>query len=115
MPKKNPVITVLKKARKLIAKGWFQGEFEGRKNRTKCYCAWGAIKRVTGGGGALGVLEYEAEAKNALEEDRYVVRCHSGVKYNDSIVDYNDKKGRTQQQVLNLFDRTIARLEKKAA
>lgn len=112
-------VTQLKKARAFVANGWVQGDYVAKVGRTNCFCAIGAVAR--------------AQSSNAQEVNKGIYdvnSTHPAVKYllkalsrkthrkkvdyptTGSITDWNDTKGRTKEQVLDLFDRAIALAEK---
>ena len=104
--KKLTISEILKKARKLVEKGWTQGAYakdgNGRilffddKKAVK-FCPLGAIGRVTGS-------LYNAEAVGA----RYaVIDSIEGGMLGFDIASWNDDKKRTKRQVLAAFDRAI--------
>lgn len=106
-------ITVLKKARALIKKGWHQGwfatdaageEVSYTSTAAKCFCVAGAVYRAAGDSldpGACGAMD--------------ALTSVAPTRYKHSISQYNDAPRRTQEQVLGLFDRAIARAEKAGA
>lgn len=91
----NDTKQLLIAARAQIARrnGWCQGAF---CNDEGAMCAFGAVNR--------SALFFESTpAKNALKAalpEPY-----------DSVMFYNDQRGRTQAEVVALFDRAIASLE----
>ncbi len=97
------VIEILHAARALIARGWTQHTFALDENglvvkptmKAKCFCIGGAFR-------ALGDCGDWARARCTLKE------CLPGY---PPLVDWNDVPGRTQADVLELFDRAIAKLE----
>jgi hypothetical protein len=95
--------TGLKRARKLIAKpnGWTQKEWARDKNghgvdaidrSAKCFCALGACWRVTGS-------DNEAMENTLI---KYLRRAIGG-----TVNHWNDRKRRTQAQVVKAFDKAI--------
>jgi hypothetical protein len=94
-------LAVLTAARALVERGWTQGEYARHKNgrpigpaepNAVCWCATGAIM-ATGKSLAADLAVY-----------------HLGDALGDSVLRWNDTPGRTQAEVLALFDRAIARL-----
>lgn len=102
---KTPV-EVLKEARRLLVeKGWCQGAYARNvfgkaalhwDERADSFCAKGAVYRVTG-------LSDAGPAMKLLES------ClPSG---HDAIAPFNDQVGRNRDDVVDLFDRAIAKAE----
>jgi len=92
------LIEILKQTRKLIVKGWTQHAGARDKNGkvvgsdsadATCWCLTGAAYATSG--------ERYNEIIDVLNET--LGFCH---------IDYNDTKGRTQQDILNLIDRAVA-------
>ena len=82
--------------------GWTQGRFFEVKNGVPCYCATGAISDP---GGSPGT---------AFGCDAVYFRCVDAIVRTigcSSIPTWNDEAWRTQAEVVDLFVRTIARLE----
>jgi hypothetical protein len=105
---------VLVAARKLLTKGWTQGEMSDRVKRVQCYCAAGAVNKALG----HNVEQYSDSshpAFKALLNDSKVKRTSGSDPTIYGLTYWNDKKRRTQEQVIALFDRTIAKLEKAEA
>lgn len=102
------VLDVLRDARGLIAKGWTQGEFSRDANgdycpmsdpAAACFCAMGAVYRVTLSEDGIPI---------PIHNDVYALLCDA---VGGSVVDWNDRRGRTQAEVLAVFDRAIAAAE----
>lgn len=92
-------IEILKGARALIEKGWCQGRYatdtngapaSERSDNAVCFCISGALFRLGAGAGAPA---------------SYAVRAAIDYAY---LVAWNDKRGRTKEQVLAAFDKAIA-------
>lgn len=101
----------LKEARhKIILFGWIKGDY----GRDDCgYCAAGAIKYSINsddwgylGSGSRALKELCV----TLAETDFKTGFGSGLAV-DIVSTYNDMRGRTQDQVIALFDQTIERLE----
>ncbi len=102
------IVQVLVKSRVLLKKGWTQEWFardadgvncdENSKQAT-CWCITGALCRVDGGGVVFQRITEELERSAKVP----------------NIVMWNDAPGRTQDEVLKLFDRTIRRLRAQEA
>lgn len=90
-------IQVLKRARKLLRKGWCQGDPVRRDERMKpiAYCILGATSFASRG----HMTEARHRAKRRIHEVLPVGSI--------SIVDFNDKPGRTKAQVLEVMDAAI--------
>ncbi len=88
---------VLIAARGLIKKGWIQGVDSQVRNGVTCYCAVGAVHSVLPG-------IYQTEPLEAL---RGALSVHD--KARGGVMSFNDAEGRTQAEVLALFDRAIER------
>lgn len=103
-------IAGLRAARALIEKGWTQ--------RTYARDANGNVVEETDGG-AVAFCAAGACWAVSSREARDALRRQVGLETNTpdwpSISAFNDAPDRTQQDVLALFDRTIARLEAEAA
>jgi hypothetical protein len=89
----NQIAEKLKEARALIERGWCQKSFEkdGR------YCIEGAVMTLYD---SLDTGQYKA-VLTALESEIDTV----------SLISWNDRRGRKQHEVLDLFDRAIAKAE----
>ena len=96
-------LRVLREARDLIARGWTQGTLardgngdpvEPTSDAATCWCSLGAAKAVTKQDLSYGLAWSALLA--ALPES------HRGY-----ISNWNDARGRTQGQVIALFDRAI--------
>lgn len=77
------------------------------------FCAYGAIRQAARELGPAALLDDALrEAAQALPEPwrRMPSRLASG---GASLVDWNDAPGRTQQEVLDLFDRAITEAKNK--
>lgn len=104
-PASPEVIETLEQASKLIAAGWCQGvghridhqEVEGRIVATDQYCMVGAIAQ-----GWRGSPEGYSDASDLVER---LVRDQFGT----SVVNFNDDPGRTQAEVLDVFQTALDR------
>ncbi len=88
---------IFKGARALVARGWTRGVYHRQHCDEPCYCLVGAIVHVTKQSGP----RYEAYATLAKLADTTM----------DGLVGWNDAPGRTQAEVVDLFDRALAALE----
>ena len=93
-------IEILKAARDLIAKpeNWTQGSYYEVKGGNHCYCALGAIDKVSDGGGAFPIEALIA--KGFLER--------AGMQ---NVADFNDSH--THSEVIDLFSKAISSAEEK--
>jgi hypothetical protein len=91
------LIVDLKAARAELAKGWYQG---GLTNGTRL-CAVGALNVACCGG------VYRSNGRRALA---YIELRKRLPDPSWALAEYNDAKGTTQQDVLDLFDKTLAEL-----
>jgi len=86
---------VLQEARALVAAGWTQGPYYRKVGDQAYYCAMGAVyavmRQLTGH--AYDTLDQAAA--RLMGEDRWVT---------GHAVAYNEEAGRTQADVLHLFD-----------
>lgn len=85
------VIEALTEARNLVAAGWTQGRFR-KPGSPVSFCASGALYEV------VGIFDSDLVRK-ALER-----ALPEGYEY---LVDFNDEPGRTQAEVVALFDLAI--------
>lgn len=91
---KKTIIKTLEKAHQLlIDKGWVQGLYEDQEGK---HCAVGAVSKITSN------YNLKKECCAALA---------ANTEYRNVII-FNDAPGRTKEQVLGLFTRTINRLKK---
>jgi hypothetical protein len=81
---------VLKEARRLIEEeGWTQGAFHNSRG----YCLVGAVEEATGYSDFGGEVVWELD-----------------LQLGDNVLYWNDKPGRTKEEVVSLLDRTIEKL-----
>lgn len=91
------VVQVLKDARRLVAENWGQGN--GLNDPKGCHCIYTAVYDVSGGVDS----RFRSPALRTL--------CRSAnLPPDGEIWDWNDAPGRTQSEVLALFDKAIASL-----
>jgi hypothetical protein len=95
------IAQVLTEARKLIAQGWTQGEYKRVINGVECWCISGAMGQASPDYKprdlAFAALFY------ALGDDDLYLSSSS------NLTEWNDTPGRTQEEVLALIDRAIAK------
>lgn len=88
-------INKLRAAREFVATGWTQQMYHNP--RTNCFCAQGAMLRA------------------GIEERTYRLRIYNRTLGPEAatsrLIRWNDMKGRTQADVLAMFDNSIAALE----
>ena len=97
----NDVKAVLGEAKELIVRnGWMQGQY-GDADRG--YCIYGAVCEAADRQGSPGL---EIDAMAAINKDVRIVK--TGIY---SAISWNDRPGRTQDDVLALFDTVIAGLD----
>jgi len=120
-PIRQRVIEGLKKARNFIKPqgAWFQGWFakdalkvdcSATAPEAVCFCAAGALGR------AFGDDDEKAFDCAVLELERsiYGKKFDPLESLNSGLVIWNDEKGRTQEEVVRVFDNTIRRLQRSA-
>jgi len=95
------VAQVLTEARKLIAQGWTQGEYKRVVNGVECWCISGAIRQAAPYNNSTG-SEFVALLR-ALRDDDFYLSSSS------NLTEWNDAPCRTQEEVLALIDRAIAK------
>lgn len=98
-------LTVLRRARALIAGGWTQGAYMSVGFFGRRYCAVGAIAY------SAGLVPGLDTSTPAMTDARRALRTASGMEYYEGIETWNDNPRRTKQEVLAAFDRAIASLE----
>lgn len=108
---RKQIAQTLRRAKARIEKGrWIQGDYVDKRDGVMCYCAMGAIQRST-----TDFSKQNLAARvlaETLVEDPAFRRFKTGHAYDSStVVEFNDRRGRTRDQVLKAFDRAIARLE----
>lgn len=110
MMTKRKVLQILRKARKLLAKGWTQRTFAKDKDgvpvtwdsqQAVCFCLGGALRRASQDAGKPYGWESACELRRAL-----------GI--TDAVAEWNDAETRKQRHVLARLDRAIAKLEGKS-
>jgi len=110
------VLRILKAGKGYVERGWTRGagarDATGRSvpaygPEAVKWCAYGGIRRAAAEQGASGKVFVQAEKTlvSTLPEERpFSGFCNISV--------WNDKKWRTQKQVVALYDKAIARLER---
>ena len=113
------LLELLRASRGKIAAGWTQGCFakdalgeqvNPEAPTATCWCAVGAVRASMGPAYRIAMIDGRAHAE-LYEAIASVGAIDSG----DAIVEFNDKQGRTQAEVLALFDRAIAAVEARLA
>ena len=106
-------VNYLLKARDLIENGWTKGAMARKENRefcsetnrnAVCFCASGAIRRVT------RCEENRRKLFDLLAEQ--LPQSSSMFGSESQVIDYNDDDNRRKKQIVRLFDKAIASLEK---
>lgn len=87
---------ILKGARALVAKGWMQGSYETSIEARRCFCLVGAV---------MNVEPRRARRQEVYEILESIVR--DGEVKECSLTKWNDKSGRTQAEVVALFDHAL--------
>ena len=95
------VAQVLTEARKLIAQGWTQGGYNRVVNGVECWCISGAIRQAAQYDNPME-LEF-VDLIRALRADDFYISSSS------KLIKWNDAPDRTQEDVLDLIDRAIAK------
>jgi hypothetical protein len=106
-------IAVLEGAKKiLMEKGWTQGHYaftadhepvHPTDERATCFCIAGAVSR------AWNDLKYKGQRGTDAYKQLQAV---SGRLHKEGPIDYNDKEGRTKEEVLALIDHTLKGLRR---
>ena len=95
------VAATLAEARKLIAQGWTQGKYKRVVDGVECWCISGAMGQ--------SAPDYKprdlafAALFRALRADDFYLSSST------NLIEWNDAPGRTQEEVLALIDRAIAK------
>jgi hypothetical protein len=107
LPKESNARFLLKKGRKLIEKGWCQYTArEERKDGTTAYCASGALVAAAQKSLPWSIGPHTIEQAFRLLENetfRYDNKCIG-------LIAYNDKPGRSQGEVLSVYDAALKRV-----
>lgn len=97
---------LIAKGRDVLARGWCQGRYQS----DHAVCAMGALRTVLGGNSmsisAEQIAQY-GQASDALCDATYQMFGAY------SLIEFNDAPSTTQQDILDIFDKTIAGLEEK--
>lgn len=104
------LLQAARQARKLVAQGWIQEDFENGEGAKRYYCVVGAIRKVTARESSL--------QRRLLYSFREVIRVPNADPDDgaeEAIFGWNDADTRRKEQVLAAWDRVIARLEARAA
>ncbi len=117
MSKQLPrVYYTLAYARELVAQGWCQCAmykvFEGKQH----YCMTGAVmQKDINSSGRLGRVpnEIEREAFMLLADTIAEEHQYTSIMMDSRVIEYNDSFGRTKEEVLNIYDRTIQKIIQK--
>lgn len=92
---------ILKRARKMLVKyGWQQGGFGPEHEEHAPHCAIGAIRT------AAHLVEVEDYYEAKFEAHRRLIQALPEDRW-DNVVSYNDRYGRSKDEVISLFDKAI--------
>jgi hypothetical protein len=95
-------VTILKKARALIKKGWCQYSFQRGTLLNRSYCALGALNAVT---------SFQYDIRDRVTP--YLRMALSNTQnFQGDLMDFNDSSTTTKTKVLQLFDAAIKEAEK---
>ena len=99
-------VKVLRKARRLIKAGWTQGMMRSHLEayKTRCYCAAGAIREVLRF--HTQIADYRGDLLN------FAVEALERFTDGENLTEWNDKPGRSQNEVLLLFGKAAREVEK---
>lgn len=106
--------TVFKRAADVIrTRGWNQGDFEDSHG---CVCTLGALNLTLFNAARLGDVVTKSNLSYAEmydEREPYAIQIRNGLGitgdgWMGTIADWNDKRGRTEQEVIDLFERLAA-------
>lgn len=109
-------LMTLERAKKHIERGWCQKAYAVDAHgaptlnhfpEARCWCAVGALRRACSEFG-LDALDSTPAIKQLAQHIE-----SEEVSDTDAVLEWNDVEGRTQQEVLDLFDRAIQRLKEQ--
>ena len=107
------VAQVLTEARKLIAQGWTQGCYHDVDDGLNCYCLAGAVGAAEAGSVRLAKGRVKFIFYSRIKSIQSLSDCLGGKgRGHDAVglvTEWNDAPGRTQEDVLALIDRAIAK------
>ncbi|WP_061290663.1 DUF6197 family protein [Herbidospora cretacea] len=113
----DEIIALLKTGRRRLTEGgWIQGAFEAGGK----YCSLGSIRAVphvflNARTGEFAVYWAARNALHATLEKRDQLPAHDDLGFGGSVAWWNDRPERTKEEVIQLFDETIERLERGSA
>lgn len=102
MKKNKTPLQILESARRLIIKGWCRGAFSVTKNGRPVY-PWNKKAARWCVAGALSRLDPTSTYEEPKAAEKYLIEA-AGTKL---LTEWNDKKGRTKKEVIQLYDRAI--------
>jgi len=107
------VAATLIEARKLISQGWTQGCYHDVDDGLNCYCLAGAVGTVDAASaklvkGRVNFVFY-SRSKSIVALSACLGGRGGGQDAVDLVTEWNDTPGRTQEEVLALIDRAIAK------
>jgi hypothetical protein len=107
------VAATLAEARKLIAQGWTQGCYHDVDGGVNCYCLAGAVGAAEAASVKLtkgrAKFVFYSRSKSIAALSAFLGGMGSGAGAVDLVTEWNDTPGRTQEDVLGLIDRAIAK------
>ena len=107
------VAATLAEARKLIAQGWTQGALYDDDDGRGCYCLAGAVGTVDAASAKLTKgrvnFVFYSRSKSIAALSACLGGRGRGAGAVDLVTEWNDAPGRTQEDVLALIDRAIAK------
>jgi len=107
------VAATLAEARKLIAQGWTQGAFYDDEDGRGCYCLAGAVGTVDAASAKLTKgrvnFVFYSRSKSIGALSACLGGRGGGAGAVDLVTEWNDAPDRTQEDVLGLIDRAIAK------
>jgi hypothetical protein len=106
---KNEQLEIVTKARDILAnKGWTQGNYARNQFGTPVYLGSSEATCFC----AVGALALAAEDNDLIILDEHPLLDAFARRTQSNIADWNDQKGRTIEQVLDLFDKVAEDLKK---
>jgi hypothetical protein len=107
------VAATLAEARKLIAQGWTQDAFYDDEDGRGCYCLAGAVGAVDAASAKLTKgrvnFVFYSRSKSIAALSACLGGRGGGAGAVDLVTEWNDAPDRTQEDVLALIDRAIAK------
>lgn len=108
LPKR--LIKKLEEARDLIKTGWTQGRYVSNEKKETCYCAMGAISKVSNDGETIDRLSRWLTGSSKSLNVYATNKVDGGeMSAEDAVITWNDAPNRTKRQVLSAFTSAINR------